>query len=195
MGSNVPKKNRPSETAAEQRIVDGITKHAAFIPTYFLNGIAMPTADVLAVVQRRLDAGKRVEQAKTEWLAAIAAEREERDRSRVFMSTLKQFVLAAFRGQLGLLADFGLVGPKVPSPKPAALVASAVKAKATRAARHTMGKNQRAAIVGSPPSFTVVPVTPTAASTPVAQPAPAPAPSSAGQEDLRLVRGKDDESA
>jgi hypothetical protein len=58
-----------------------------------------------------------------------------------------------------ILADFGLVTRKVPTPLDAAATVVAVsKRKATRAARHTMGKKQKAAITGGLTGPIVVPV-------------------------------------
>ncbi|HEY4012967.1 MAG TPA: hypothetical protein VGM06_06500 [Polyangiaceae bacterium] len=79
---------------------------------------------------------------------------------------LKQALLVAFAGQVDVLADFGLTGRAVRVLTPEERVTMTAKAKATRAARHTMGKKQKAAIKGT--------VTPAAAA-PAAPASPAPA--------------------
>jgi lysylphosphatidylglycerol synthetase-like protein (DUF2156 family) len=47
-----------------------------------------------------------------------------------------------------VLTDFGLEPHKVAAKKPAVLVQASVKAKATRAARHTMGTAQKKGVTG-----------------------------------------------
>jgi hypothetical protein len=85
-----------------------------------------------------------------------------------------------FAGQIEALGDFGLTARKPRAPvAPAAKAVSVEKAKATRAARHTMGSKQKAKITGENPTGAAVPVVSPAApplpATPIA-PAPAPTP-------------------
>jgi hypothetical protein len=79
--------------------------------------------------------------------------------------------LVFFAGQVDALSDFGLTGRKTPVVSPETRVAAANKAKATREARHTMGKKQKAAIKGT--VAPTAPATTAPAPTPVATP-PAP---------------------
>jgi hypothetical protein len=62
---------------------------------------------------------------------------------------VRQTLLLAFDGKLDTLADFGLTARAVPVRTPEQRTAAAAKAKATRAARHTMGSKQKAAIKGA----------------------------------------------
>ena len=62
---------------------------------------------------------------------------------------MKQGLLVAFAGQLDTLADFGLTARAKHVATPEEKLASTAKAKATRAARHTMGSRQRAKIKGT----------------------------------------------
>jgi hypothetical protein len=90
-------------------------------------------------------------------------------------SATKKIVRAAFNGAPDVLADFGLPPPKPRVVSPETKIAAAAKAKATREARGTKGKAQKAAIKGNPPATVTVPVA-HVASTPSSPPAPAPAP-------------------
>ena len=121
----------------------------------------MATADLQSKLQLRIDQAKAVEAARATWQNAVKADREARTQAKTFVSSLKQTVLAAFVGQIDALADFGLSPRKAAVVSADAKVAAALKAKATRAARHTMGPKQKAGIKGA------VIVTP-ATSTPVA---------------------------
>jgi hypothetical protein len=78
------------------------------------------------------------------------------------------FRLVAFAGSIDTLADFALKARKPRTPlTPEQKAAAVAKAEATRAARHTMGPKQKAAIKGTVPA--------TAPATQPAAPAPAPA--------------------
>ena len=168
MGSNTPKNNRNDKTTADQSLADGLNKHSATIPPIFIAGAAVPLKDLMTTLQTRVTAAKNVQPARATWLAAVKADHDERASSEALVSALKQSLLVFFAGQVDTLADFGLTGRKAPVVSPEARVAAAAKAKATREARHTLGKAQKAKIKGT--------VTPTAPATmpPATPPSAAP---------------------
>ena len=180
MGTNAPKSNRPDETAADQKLIDGLTKHASTITSMVIAGVTMTSAAIIAEVQARVSASLNTQTTKATWQAAIVAEQAERAKTKTFAAGLRQAILVAFAGQVDALADFGLTPRKVPVATPAEKTARAAKAKATRAARHTMGKVQKSQITGTNPNGTpepalIAPAPAVAPATPTA-PAPAPAP-------------------
>jgi len=76
-----------------------------------------------------------------------------------------------------VLADFGIQPPKVRVPLTVeAKAAAAAKRAATRAARHTMGSQQKKAVKGDVTGIVMTPIT--AAPPTVTTPAPAGSPSS-----------------
>jgi hypothetical protein len=180
MSTNTPKRNRDEEVTADQSLVDGLNMHSATIPPIFIAGAAVPLKDIITTLQSRIAAAKNVSPAKATWLAALAADRDVRSKSKTLVSALKQSLLVFYAGQVQTLADFGLTGRKTPVVSPETQVAAAAKAKATRAARHTMGKKQKAKITGT--VVTTAPAPPPSAASPAAPPAatvvvaPAPAP-------------------
>jgi hypothetical protein len=93
----------------------------------------------------------------------VLADQALRQSTKGYVSNVKQALLVAFSGQLDTLADFGLTMRSKPVMTPEERLAATAKAKATRAARHTMGSKQKAEIKG-----TVAPTAPA--------PTPAPAP-------------------
>jgi hypothetical protein len=177
MASNTPKKNRTDQTTAEQSLIGGLNKHATSIPSIVIGGASVTTKDIVATLQSRIDTAKAAQSTRATWQTAVQADRAERDKTKTFVSGLKQALLVAFAGQVDTLADFGLTGRKVRVVTPEEKLAAAQKAKATRAARHTMGSKQKAAIKGTVAPTTPAPAVP-AAPTPIATPpvAPAPAP-------------------
>jgi hypothetical protein len=147
-------------------LIVGLQKHEQDLATFVIAGKKYAVAEVIAVLQARYDATHAVITTKATWQAAVKTDHEGRASGQVFLTGVRQTLLTAFAGAVNNLADFGLVGRKPRSVSPEAQVATSAKAKATRVARHTMGKNQKALIHGSVP-----------ATTPVASPvAPVPVP-------------------
>jgi hypothetical protein len=174
MASNVPKKNRTNQIDALQKLIDGLTKHAQAIPQLVIGGTTMTTNDVIAKLQARETQAKTVSTSRATWQSAVAADQTAAAQTKTFLSGLRQTILAAFAGQVDTLADFGLTGRKPAVVSPETRVVAAQKAKATREARHTMGKVQKAAITGvvSPPATAAPAPTPAPAAAPTAAPAP-----------------------
>ncbi len=175
MGINTPNKNRTDQSTANQKLIDGLNKHAATIPSIVIAGASVTTKDIIATLQSRIDSAKAAQSTRATWQTAVQADHAERDKTKTFVSGLKQALLVAFVGQIDTLADFGLTGRKVRVVSPEEKVAAAAKAKATRAARHTMGKVQKAAIKGTVTPTAPATATPSA-STPIPTPPAAPAP-------------------
>jgi hypothetical protein len=167
------KNNKLSQQAADQSLIDGFTKHAATIPASLLiAGAQVPTTTVISTLQARIAARAATAPAKATYQALVKADQDERTTSAPLVSGARQAVLVMFAGQIQVLADFGLTPRKTPAPRtPEQKAASAAKAKATRAARHTMGPVQKAQITGATPQGD--------ATVPAPAPAPAAAPAAA----------------
>jgi hypothetical protein len=175
MASNTPMKNRLDQVAAEQKLVDGLNKHAQAITSFVIAGATVTMKDIITNLQTLIASANTVESTRATWQNAVKADKDERAKLKAFVSSVKQALLLAFAGSIDALADFGLTPHKVAVRTPAQKIAAAAKAKATRAARHTAGTKQKKAIKGTVP--TTAPGTPAAA--PVPTPAPAPVPSPA----------------
>jgi len=169
MGINTPKKNRVDLTLADQKLIDGLNKHASTITSMVIGGVAMATKDIIATLQMRINASNTAQTTRATWQAAVVADNAEREKTKTFASGVRQAVMVAFPGQIDALADFGLTPRKVAVITPAEKTERTTKALATRAARHTMGKVQKSKITG------VSPATATPAPAPLpAGPSPAP---------------------
>jgi hypothetical protein len=166
--NSTEKRSRNDKVAADQSLLDGINKHSATMPTVIVAGAAVPLKDITTTLQARIEAAKNVTPAKATWQVAVAADRDQRAKSKTLVTVLKQTLVLHFDGQVETLADFGLTGRKTTVVSPETRVAAAAKAKATRAARHTMGKKQKAKIKAAVPA--AAPEVPPAATTPAASP-------------------------
>jgi hypothetical protein len=167
MGRNTPN-NRLEETAADQHLIDGLTNVTSTIPSFMVGGASVATKDVVTTLQARLATATAAESARVAWLTAVQADRDERAKTKTLVSVVKQTLLQSFVGQADTLATFGLTPRKPRVVKPETKVVAAAKAKATREARHTMGKKQKAKIKGTLDSSVVT----------IAVPGPTPIPAS-----------------
>jgi len=158
-------------------LIDGLNKHAQTIASLVIAGATMTTKDIIEHLQARIDSAKGAQTTRATWQNAVKSDKDERAKSRGLLSGVKQALLVAFAGQIDTLADFGLNPrkPRVLSPEQKTIAAT--KARATRAARHTMGKKQKAAVKGTvSPAAPAPAVTPAPAPVPALAPAPAPGP-------------------
>jgi len=158
--------NRTQVQTGDQKLIDGLKKHAPALSSLFIGGASLQTADVIAILQARIDAATAAVSTRATWQTNVKADHDERAKTKTFVSGLRQALQVAFAGQIDALADFGLKPRKVRVTTPEEKTEAAAKAKATRAARHTMGPKQKAQIKGTVPA----PATP---------PEPAPTPPTA----------------
>jgi cell division septation protein DedD len=179
--SNIRAKNN---LAAEvKQLIAGANKH-------FSNGsqalqVGGATFTVTALTQELqgfVDNRDAVEASKAATKAKIEIERVQSPSQLALIRAFVTVIRGTFGNSADVLADFGLAPPKARVTRTAEEKAvSAAKSAATRAARGTMGKNQKKAVKGSiTAKLVVTPVTTSPVSTPVAAPAPAaPAPAPA----------------
>jgi hypothetical protein len=168
--------NRSQQQAADDKLQVGLTKHASTLASFTIAGTTVKPADVITVLQSRQNTAKTSEAARAAWQAAVAADRNELEKSKALVSGVKQTLKVMFADSADTLADFGLTPRKPLVVSPAVKVAAAAKAKATRAARHTQGPKQKAAIKGTLDGVNLVvsaqPAAPTASPAVSATPTP-----------------------
>jgi hypothetical protein len=169
MGTN-NKTDRTTRQVNDQKLIDGLNKHSSTLSSLVIGGQSYTTAAIIGLLQGRIATANSATNVHATWQAAVQADREERTKTKPFVSGLRQALKVAFAGSVEELTAFGLKAAKARAPRtPEQKAAAAAKAKATRAARHTMGPKQKAAIKGTVPA--------TAPETQPAAPAPAaPAP-------------------
>jgi hypothetical protein len=165
--SNTPKNNRTEETAADQHMIDGFNDPASTIASLVIASATVEKTDIVTTLQSRIDSRKTVESARAAWQTAVQADRTLELKTNPFVAALRGSLLASFAGNITMLAKFGLTPRQKPVTTPEVKVAAAAKAKATRAARHTVGPNVKAKIKG-----TVLTTAPATASP--TDPAPSP---------------------
>ena len=161
------KLNRMDQQVTDQAMADGLAKHAKTLPSFLLGSTSVQTTDVITALNTRITTANSVDSTRATWQAAILADKNERAKTKSLVSGVRQALEVMFAGSVETLADFGLKPRKTPAPRtPAEKVAAVAKAKATRAARHTMSKKQKAAITGT--ASQAAPATPPPATAPTA---------------------------
>src|SRR5262249_16347650 len=143
--------NINKERASDEKLAAGIAKFVDPAQTFVIAGKTYTIAQVLAALQERIDKAKSVPVAKATWLALLRALQAEYDQSKPFVAAIRQAMRIMFAASPDALTEMGVGPRKTRRILPVTDKALAIqKSKATRVARHTMGKRQREAITGSP---------------------------------------------
>jgi hypothetical protein len=147
------------------RRLNALKEHAGSIKgTIPMNGDDLKVSDVLAIYQGCLDSRAALEKSRTQVKAALAT-KASAEKARVSADkALSAWVTTKFGAGSQTALDFGFAPRKAATITVDTKAKAQVQAKATRVARHTMGKKQKSLIKG-------VVVTPTAPADPVNMPA------------------------
>jgi len=154
----------------DDKIIAGIQKHFQGTSSLQLAGSTYSPADLVKLIQSRASQVATVDAANATWHAAVAAERELNAKLTTVIQGLRQYALNTFGATSPVLADFGFSASTRRPLTPEENVARTAKAKATRAARHTMGKVQKKKVKGTTAAANTAPAPAPAASTAPATP-------------------------
>ena len=177
--------NSSTTQAHDAQVVVGIQKHLLNVPSLPVAGSTYTPADLVKLVQSRIDSAGVVAAANANWHSTVTANAALGAKLTPILRGLRQYVLNAFGETSPVLADFGFAAPKTATKTPEQKAIAAAKAKATREARGTKGKVQKKAVKGAVTATLVV--TPLAGPQPVVTaPAPAVTPAPAGGTTPRL---------
>ena len=161
-------------------LIAGTQKHTPN-GSFTLGSAAFTAANLVQLLQGLADAIAAADTAKAGWQDALKSMNDEHAKAVPVLRAYQSVLLATYGNAPATLADYGLAPRKRPTPPSAgAKAAAVVKREATREARHTMGKKQKAEIKGTVPATapaTAAPASPPVAPSPVAN---APAGASAG---------------
>jgi hypothetical protein len=164
--------------ALAKQMIAGTEKHLTGSTQVALLGSSFTPAEITTKLESLVTLRTEVDAAKAATKAKLAAESASMPSLLTFMSALRTYVKAAYGGSPDVLADFGIT-PKVRVPLTVeAKAAAAAKRASTRAARHTMGKQQKKEVMGDVTGVLVTPIT--AAPTVAAPVSPTPPAASGG---------------
>jgi hypothetical protein len=165
MSTNSPKPSKASALASVRALVAGTQKHTPNGSLTFGNA-TYTAASLVQMLQSLADAMTAHDAAQVKAKDALLAQRDVTAKVGPVLQAYRRYLVATYGTAMETLADYGLTPPKARTPLTSEQKAASVaKLRATRIARGTTSKKQKAQIHG------VV----TAPGQPPATPAPAPA--------------------
>jgi hypothetical protein len=170
-----PTKSKPSKAATLARAQAFIAGAKKRFPngTFSLGNATFTTATLVQLFESLVEAINAANAAKASARDVVAAMRSTEAKVTPVLRDFQRFVRVSFGTTTEALADFGLEPPKARVPKTTEQkAAAAAKQKATREARGTASKKQKAAVKGKVTGVTITPIIEHTDTTPSAQPAP-----------------------
>ena len=142
--------NKTALKAEELQIIAGLEKNAATLTNLIVQGKQVSVTQAIATLQARVNAITAAQSAKVAWTDAVQQQDQQLTSTNAFVESLVTVIRGMFAGAPSALADFGQVPRKVTVLTTAEKQEAAVKAAATRKARHTMGAKQKRRSRGRP---------------------------------------------
>jgi len=167
--------NRTAQQDSARKLLAGINSNLPAQTTVTLAGTQYTRDTLTASVQQDIDIADAATNARKAFFNAAAMARERLQERKPFYKGLQSYVENMFTDP-NVIAEFGFALRKAGTQDTTTKVAAVQKRAATRQARHTMGKNQKAGIKGNVTGVSVTPITEPAA--PVVAPAPSVTPAS-----------------
>jgi hypothetical protein len=142
--------SRTTTQGKDQEVLNGIQTELQSMPTLFLGSETYTPQTLADFVQSRIDKANAVTTTRAAWEDALRAYDAVNKKATIVLGDLRHLVMAAFGRESPKLASFGFPLPKVPTLTSEQRSRAALRAAATRKARRTMGKRQKALVKGAP---------------------------------------------
>jgi hypothetical protein len=152
--------NKSKTIDRDRQTIAGIQKYYATIPSIVLDGVSYTPAEIVKVLQDQLDRLDASAAAQGVYRKAIVAERSASTVADVLYRAFKRRVLNDYKTSEDVLGEFGLLLPKKQVPNAETKAKAVALRDATRKARGTRGKRQKADIKGNVPETTPTVVKP-----------------------------------
>ncbi len=169
----------------DAKLKSGTQTHLTGVSSLKIDGTDYTVPEIEQRIDARIALLDKATQARADLKTAVQAEKLDRPNFGQFEAGFTSIILGMFRNDPKTLSDFDIKQRKTAKTKVATKAKAVDQAIATRKARHTMGKKEKAKIKGTvgptppepaPPS----PASPPAAPAPVAAPSATPAPVGGG---------------
>lgn len=168
--------NRTTQQDKARKIITAINNNLPAQTNVTLAGTAYTRDTLVASVQQDIDIADAATNAKKTFFNAAATARAQIRARKAFYKGLQSYVENLFTDP-NVIAQFGFTPHKTTTQDTTTKTAAVQKRAATRKARHTLGKNQKAGIKGNVTGVEVVPITtPAAAGNSPTTPPPTQAP-------------------
>jgi hypothetical protein len=143
--------NHTVTQALDGQVIAGIKKDLQNSPTLPLAGSTFTPAALEQLIQSRIDLSNAVANARAEWLDVTAKYKALNTNVTKIVRALRQHVINVYGADSPTLSDFGFTSTKRATLTSEQLALRAQKAAATRKARGTASKKQKAKIKGTVP--------------------------------------------
>ena len=142
--SNVP--NKTTALALNTKVAEGVDKYFSKVKSLTVGGTTYTPKSLVAVLNAENDASSAVDSTRAQLENQVATHRTAKVNAAAVQSALKVYILGNYgKKAVQMLGDFGMSVPKATGKRTVETKVQAVaQAKATRDARHTMGKKQKA---------------------------------------------------
>jgi hypothetical protein len=141
--------NRPTTQARDAQIILGIQKNLQHVSSLSIGGTTFTPDALVKLVQGHIDLINAIAASRATWHSQVVSGQALSAQLTPILRGLRQYVINANGETSPVLADFGFTAPKKRVLTPDEKAAAAVKAKATRKARNTMGKVQKKNVKGT----------------------------------------------
>jgi hypothetical protein len=156
-----------------QAIIDGANALMPGVDPFLIAKRTVARADLFALLQKGIDAAKATKEARLALATAVAHEREVKESIKPLRSDFKTFAQGRFGRGAPELQQLGFVQNRRPKRSVKNAAKGVARAQATRKARGTAGRQQKAAVTGTSVAGSPASLVPPAA-TPHAPVAPSP---------------------
>jgi hypothetical protein len=147
--------NRTSRVAGDQHLIDGLKKHFPKGVSFTVAGKKYTLSQVVSLLQARIDATRSTSVAQEAWISTAEAERTMISETHPVLEGVRATLLTTLDPSQVPLSDFGIAPRRTAATLTTKEQGDRItKWRATREARHTLGRKQKAKIKGA------VPVTP-----------------------------------
>jgi hypothetical protein len=150
--THIMSNNITSEVTRVQQLLAGTSKHFSNTSSLAFASASFTPQALTQLLQSFVNAESGVTTARSAYRAKLAARNGLATSVMPVVSAYEAFVKATFSKSPDVLADFGLAPKKVTKPSVLTKAVAVDKRRATREARHTMGKKQKQSIRGNVPA-------------------------------------------
>jgi hypothetical protein len=152
--------NKSKTIDRDRQTIAGIQKYYSTVPSIVLDGVSYAPAEIVKVLQDQLDRLDASAAAQGVYRKAVVDERSASAKANTLYRVFRRRVLNDYKTSHDVLGEFGLLLPEKQVPNAETKAKAVEKRDATRKARHTMGKRQKAEIKGTVPETTPTVVKP-----------------------------------
>jgi hypothetical protein len=145
----MPRLSRQDKLTRDYVLKNGIQKHFTGQPAFVFQGKTLSKADLVALVEEHETAIADLQKAEAAVKAAVTRERAKNAEIHAMGVRIHAWAHIRYPHDIAILADFGTAPVKHGVKSPAVKALAAERMRATRKARHTLGKRQKAKIKGS----------------------------------------------